>query len=161
MLALQRPLRGFRLALALSLGFNLFAAAFVGEIGWRHWGQGRVASLVDDSNDASPLRGILRQILETLPPEDAALVREAFAARLPELMMLRRQSVQATEKVRSDIAQSHFDIDRTRADMGASREARQKMAVVIQDTLLKVLPDMSDAGRSKLATYHVLPASRN
>jgi hypothetical protein len=42
--------------------------------------------------------------------------------------------------------------------MLASREARQKTAAVIQDTLLDVLPRMTEAGRRELAQYRLLPA---
>ena len=161
MLAPRRPLRGLRLALALSLGVNLFALSFAGEMGWRHWGQEEAATVVDDPGEAPSLRGMLRQVIDTLPPEDAMLVREAFAARLPELVMLRRQSVRATAQVRADIAERPFDAGKTRADMLASRDVRQKMAAVIQQTLLDVLPKMSDAGRNGLAAYHLLPAARN
>lgn len=155
---LRRPMRGLRLVLVLSLGLNLFGLAFIGEEAWRHREQQTAALETDDAGEALSLRTVIRQIMDKLPPEDATLLREAFIARLPELVVLRRQSAQAIGQVRADIAQHPFDADKTRTDMLAAREARAKMASIIQETLLDVLPRMSEAARRALAEYRLLPA---
>ncbi len=155
---LRRPLRGLHVAIVFSIALNLFCLAFVGQQAWRRHAQERGALQIGDGGEALSMRVVLRQIIEKLPPEDAALLRAGFAARIPDLMALRSNSVQAMDRVRADIAQRPFDAEKTRADMLASQEARQKTAAVIQDTLLAVLPRMSDAGRRELAEYRLLPA---
>jgi hypothetical protein len=156
MRAPRRPLRGLHVAIVLSVALNLFCFAFIGAQVWRHQADERIVQ-VGDGGEVPSMRAVLRQIIEKLPPEDAALLRRNFAGRLPELLVLRRESIQATDRVRADIAQRPFDAEKTRTDMLASREVRQKSAAIIQETLLSVLPGMTDAGRGELADYRLLP----
>jgi hypothetical protein len=157
MRALRRPLRGLHVAIVVSVALNLFCLALIGEQAWSRHVEERVALQIGDGGEALSLRTVLRQLVEKLPPGDAALLRAGFIARIPDLMALRRESVQAMDRVRADIAERPFNAEKTRTDMLASREARQKTAAVIQDTLLDVLPRMSDAGRRELAEYRLLP----
>jgi uncharacterized membrane protein len=142
--------------MVLSLALNLFLVAFVGAQAWR--ARNTESMLLTASSEGGiTAHGILRQLADKLPPEDGRLLRDAFAARLPELATLRRQSVQAMDRVRDDIARRPFDADRTRADMRAAREARRNLAPVIEETMLDVLPRMSDEGRIALGQYRLAP----
>lgn len=158
MRALRRPLRGLHVAIVVSVALNLFCLAFIGEQAWRRHVEERVSLQIGAGEEAPSLRTVLGQLVEKLPPEDAAILRASFASRIPDLIALRRDSVQAIDRVRADITQRPFDAEKTHMDMLASREARQKTAAVIQDALLDVLPRMSDAGRRELAEYRLLPA---
>jgi len=156
MRALQRPWRGLHVAIVVSVALNLFCLAFIGEQAWRRHLEDRVMLQIGDGGEALSLRGVLRPLIDKLPTEDAAQLRAGFAARIPDLMAVRREAAQAMERVRADIAQAQFDPQRTRTDMLAAREARQKAAAIIQDTLLEVLPQMSDVGRRQLAEFRLL-----
>jgi hypothetical protein len=157
MRAVRRSWRGMHVAIVVSVAINLFGLAFIGEQAWRRHVERQGALEISDSGVNSSLRAALRQVIERLPSEDAALLRTAFAARVPDLIARRRESFRAVERVRNDIAQLPFDAEKTRADMLVSSEARQRTAAAIQDTLLDVLPRMSNAGRRELAGFRLIP----
>jgi hypothetical protein len=147
--------RGVQLALAISLVVNLFGLAFIGERLW-HNRVGRGVLIETESGGAAPsMRAVLREIIANLPSKDGEMLRDAFMGRLPELAMLNRQSLAAVDQVRTDIAQQPFDFAKTQADMLISRDARQQIGAAIQETLLGVLPRMSDEGRRTLAQYRL------
>jgi Heavy-metal resistance len=156
MRALGRSWSTLHVAIVVSIALNLFCVAFIGEQAWRSHAEEHGAMQIGAGGGPLPLRTLLQQINGNLPPEDAALLRSEFAARIPDLITLRRNSVQAVERVRVDIAQQPFDPEKTRRDMLLSQEARQKTAAVIQAALLDVLPRMSDQGRRQLADYRIL-----
>jgi uncharacterized membrane protein len=150
-----RTRRVVQLVLAISLAVNLFGIAFVGARLWHnHTVRGALIE-ADGGTAAPPVRTILRQIIASLPAKDGVILREAFIARLPELAALNRASIGAAEQVRIDIAQQPFDFAKTQADMLVSRDARQKTGAAVQETLLGVLPKMSDEGRRALAHYRL------
>jgi hypothetical protein len=147
--------RGVQLALAISLVVNLFGLAFIGARLW-HNRVGRGVLIETESGGAAPsMRAVLREIIANLPSKDGEMLRDAFIGRLPELAMLNRQSLAAVDQVRADIAQQPFDLAKTQADMLISRDARQQIGAAIQETLLGVLPKMSDEGRRTLAQYRL------
>jgi hypothetical protein len=147
--------RVVQFALAISLVVNLFGVAFVGARLWHNHSIRGALTESDTGTSAPPIRTILRQIIASLPAQDGQMLREAFIARLADLAALNRASIAADEQVRADIAQQPFDVAKTQADMLVSRDARQKTGAVIQETLLGVLPKMSDEGRQALAQYRL------
>ncbi len=73
---------------------------------------------------------------------------------------MQRQSRAATERVRADIGARPLDVEKLRADLDASRAARDKLRPAIQQILLDVLPQLSDDGRTILSTYRVAQRRR-
>ncbi|WP_316977396.1 periplasmic heavy metal sensor [Shumkonia mesophila] len=146
-------------AVGLSIAFNLFFAGFIGAQAWRHRHPESLLSevIADGPVGGVVVQAILRQIAEKLPPADGHILRGAFARKFPELVPLWRQSFQAVERVRADIAERPFDGDKTRTDMLAAREARQQVSPLIEGILLDALPRMSDEGRLALSQYRLLP----
>lgn len=96
-------------------------------------------------------REVLRQLAGELPAGDARHLRYAFAERLPQLAALRRDVRAATERVRDDIGAVPFDAEKLRADLDASRAARDKLRPLIEQALLEALPQMSEDGRRILS----------
>jgi uncharacterized membrane protein len=145
--------RGLRLGLALSLALNLFLLAFLGAQAWH----AREDTPPVAAGEAASTRAVLAAITRDLPPDDAQLLRGAFIDHIGELARLRRQAVQAMDRVRADIARQSYDGEATRADMAAARGARQRLGPVIEQALLEVLPRMSGPGRQALARLRLLP----
>ncbi len=154
-----RRMRWTHVAIILSVALNLFLVAFLGAQIWRLRHPGGVLALATSRGLATGAvtQLVLRQLIEKLPPADAAIFRNAFAARLPEMIMLQRQSIEAMEQARTDIARLPYDNDKVRADLNAGRAARQKIGPLLEETLLDILPRMSEEGRRTLSEYRLLP----
>ncbi len=149
-----------RFAVGLSIALNVFFAAFLLAQTWKAH-QAETVPVIATGNGFErdmPGREIVRQLARKLLPDDAHLLREAFRARLPQLIELRRAARRAADKVREDIGESTLDIDKLRRDLVAGREAREKIRPVVEDILLDVLPRMSDQGRQILSQYRFVPA---
>jgi len=151
-----------RAGVGLSIALNLFLVGFVGA----HllpFGTPATqsAAITGDTEPGAPLREAIRQVIERLPTGDARLLREAFAARLPELGTLQRQARQAAERVRQDIGQPTLDTAKLRADLTALHDARQKIRPVIDDILLDALPRLSPQGREILSQARLRPRRPN
>ncbi len=144
--------------LGLSIGLNLFFAAFIGAQAWRiRHSEGFLPVTGSNSLATGAIIGsIVQQIASKLPPDDARTIHDAFAAKLPELIALQQQSRQAIEQLRVDIVQRPYDNNKSRTDVLTAREARQKLGRIIEETLLEVLPRMSDGGRLALSQYRLL-----
>ena len=145
--------RWMRWALVLSVALNLFLVAFLGGQAWR---MAHRAATGRGPISADLTERILPRLVAHLPPADGQLVQEAFAARLPELTELQRQSREALERARLGIAQAPYDEGRVRAELIAAQEGRQKLATIVEQTLLEVLPRMSQEGRVVLSEQRVL-----
>ncbi len=146
-----------RIAVGVSLGLNLFLLGFVGARSWPLAEQQAAspATLTADRTAAAPLREALRQLAVNLPPEDGRLLRQSFASRLPELILLHRQAQAAAERVRADIGRPSLDVEGLRSDLKAAHEARQKIAPVVDEILLEVLPRVSEQGRKTLSQFRL------
>jgi uncharacterized membrane protein len=146
-----------RLAVGLSIGLNLFLIGFLGARAWPFADHAAVppATVSGERAAAAPLREALRQLVGSLSPADGRLLREAFAARLPELIALHRQTQAAAERVRLDIGRPSLDLEALRADLAATHEARRKIAPVVDEVLLDVLPRLSEQGRKTLSQYRL------
>ncbi len=64
------------------------------------------------------------------------------------------------ESVRHDIGAAPLDMDKLRADLDASRQARDNIRPLAEQALLEALPQMSDQGRETLSRYRLLPVRR-
>ncbi len=100
-------------------------------------------------------RDILRQLADQLPAADTEHLRRAFASRLPELVSARREVRAASERAHADVGAVPFDAAKLRADLDATRAARDKLRPLIEQALLEALPQMSEEGRKTLSTYRL------
>lgn len=146
-----------RWGLVASLALNLFLLGFLGAEATRSHRRGLLLANGRAAASGEGPIALGRQLAAALPPADAGVLRQAFAARLPELARLRRRSQAAAEQVRLDIEAAPYDPGRVRADMLAAREARQAIRPVIEQILQDALPRMSAPGRKAFAEYRILP----
>lgn len=147
-----------RRGLVASLGLNLFLLGLLGAQFWQ--GRGR-APETPQAMASLGLTGrpgeTLARIAALLPPEDAAVLRGAFRARLAELVAAGGASRAALEQARRDLAAEPLDLARLRADLLAAREARQRLSPLLEAALLEAAPRLSPAGRNTLARARLLP----
>jgi uncharacterized membrane protein len=136
-----------------SLCVNLFLVTFLAVAIMRYThalsGGGRVTA--DSATET-----LFQQLPRKLPPADARILRDAFAAKSQTLLHLKRQTALASERVRADIARQPFDIDLLRADLIKAREVRRQYGPLIEDALLEALPKMSQQGRTALSQATVM-----
>jgi uncharacterized membrane protein len=148
-----------RFVVGPSIALNIFFASFLLVQTWNSQ-QAEIAPGTPTANDVDarmPAREVLRQLTRKLLPDDARLLREAFRAKLPQLLDLQREARLAADKVRRDVDQSTLDMDKLRADLAAARQAREKVRPVMEEVLLEVLPRMSEPGRHILSQYRLMP----
>ena len=138
--------RWTQLAAGLSVILNVFLIGFLS-----------AQALLDHTPaPETPPREILRQLGEKLPSADAEHLRRAFATRLPELARARRAARTASDTVHVEISAMPFDANRLRADLDASRAARETLRRLVEQALLEALPQMSDEGRQILSHYRLV-----
>lgn len=135
------------LAIGFSVALNIFLVGFLLAQLWTGHTQ--------PAPEALAPREILRQLAEQLPAADVEHLRRAFSGRLPELVRARREVRAASERARADIAAVPFDAAKLRADLEATRAAREKLRPLIEQALLEALPQMSEEGRKTLGTYRL------
>lgn len=148
-----------RRAIVLSIALNVFLIAFIGVQIWRYRDPTGFLSLATTRSFASGeiAQTLIARLSDRLPPQDAALLRQAFVARLPDLVRLQRQSFEAVEQVRRDVGEPSYDDAKVRADMDSARASAQKIRPVVEEILLDVLPRMSPEGRKALSEIRLLP----
>lgn len=135
------------LAIGFSVALNIFLVGFVLAQLW--------SGHAHSPPEALAPREILRQLAEQLRPADAEHLRRAFASRLPDLVRVRREARAANEQVRADIGAVPFDAEKLRANFEATRAAREKVRLLIEQALLEALPQISEEGRKTLSTYRL------
>ena len=135
------------LAIGFSVALNIFLVGFLLAQLWSSHAQPVAEGL--------PAREVLRQLAQQLPAADAEHLRRAFASRLPDLVRVRREARVSNEQVRADIGAVPFDAKKLSANFEATRAAREKVRLLIEQALLEALPQMSEEGRKTLSTYRL------
>ncbi len=139
--------------LALSIALNIFLVAFLFGQLWQahsHHADGQTWSA----------REVLRQLERRLPEKDAQVLRHAFGSRAKQIGDLQREHRATVDRVRQDVGAAPLDLDKLRADLDASRRARDRLRPLVEQALLEALPQMSEAGRETLSRYRLMPARR-
>jgi hypothetical protein len=146
-----------RWGIALSIALNLFFAAFIGAQAWRLQQPEYPHSILARGLATGQVtQDLLRLLAKRLPPADARILQDAFAARMQEITAIQQAASEAMQQVRIDIGRQPFDPDRLRADLLAARATRQKISPIVEAILLDALPRMSNDGRLALSRHHVL-----
>lgn len=148
-----------RIALTVSVALNLFLVTLIGVQMWRHRHPDGLLAQASARWLASGqvVQAVLDQAGDQLPAEDARLLRQALTERSAELIRLQRQSRQAMEQLRRDIAQQPYDDAPVRTDLAALAQARQAIRPLVEDMLLELLPRLSPQGRQVLSRLRLLP----
>lgn len=147
-----------RWLLAASLALNLFLVAFLIGQRWQPW---RPPAPVLEEEAAAPMRGLrpaihLRQIMATLPPEDAALLRQAVVRRIPLLRAARLDFFAAIEALRTEIMRSPPSAPALQAAIAEVRRKQAPFTIFIEELLVETVPQMSEAGRRALGQYRMM-----
>jgi len=133
------------LALVASLGINLFLGGLM--LG-RDFGGGLP---VRPGLAGGGMRAALEQLLKELPPEDRAIMRDAFEGHRADIV----DRVQALRQARQQVARllkaASFDTAATTAAMQTVRERTSALQQAMQAVVLQTAPLLSQAGRQTLA----------
>jgi uncharacterized membrane protein len=146
-MTLARPAaaRGSRLLLA-SLFLNVFLLGAV------------LAGVVSFYVFAPPLpfpppgpHGLLDHMTAVLPPDDAAVLRRSFHENEARVQSAMGRMEDALGRAREVLRTEPFDAEALRTALMGARAARDEMDRAIIDAALSALPELSPAGRAKLA----------
>jgi uncharacterized membrane protein len=95
----------------------------------------------------------VERIAATLPPADAAIVREAMQANHAAIDDAQTKYYDARHEIHETLRQDPFKIEDMRAAMAKMRAARQSFDQIIQGVFADAAPKMSSAGRHALADW--------
>lgn len=121
--------------LIASLGCNAFMGAAI------------ATHLLRDPPAPPPFGKMLEEIADTLPPEDARLMRQAIAAN--GILMSRERHEEQFQKLREAVAADPFDIT---AFVAAEAQLRQRQTAM-GDIMLDIVPRLSPEGRKRLSEF--------
>jgi uncharacterized membrane protein len=139
-----------RWLLLVSLALNLFFVGAAGAVAFRYSGPVPLATV---SHIDHSLAGRLDRIAESLPPEDADLLRTELRTEALKVAAAQADLRLSQENVRTSLRAEPFDADAMRAAMAENRVARQNFDQVLHDTIAVAAAKMSDVGRAKLAEW--------
>jgi len=154
MMSLAYAERPARAALAASLAVNVFLLGFtmVRQLPLPEWHASPAAR--PERPGLFSMR-TLEPLLNALPAADAALLRDAFLARRDEILAARRGFQEAMEPLRAEIRRDPVDPDRLKDAMETARYKRQQFLPIVEQVLLRAVPEMSPQGRQVLSNFHV------
>lgn len=138
-----------------SLALNLLFVGAAGAVAYRYSSPTPLESI---SHIDRGLAGRLDRIAQSLPPQDAELLRSQLRAEALKLAGAQADLRLSQEKVRNSLRAAPFDADAMRAAMAQNQIARQNFDQVIHDTIAAAAAKMSNVGRAKLAEW---PPTRN
>ena len=95
----------------------------------------------------------VEHIADTLPPDDADLLRGQINANRQIIDDAQRQYHTAQDQIHATLREQPFDVEAMRAAMAKTRAARQAFDQVIQGVFAFSASQMSPAGRSALADW--------
>lgn len=121
--------------LITSLGCNAFLGAAI------------VTHALQDPPPPPPPGKMLEEMADTLPPEDARLMRQAIAAN--DAHLSREQHDRQFQALRAAVAADPFDINAFRAAEAALRQRQTAMS----DVMLDIVPKLSPEGRKRLSEF--------
>lgn len=96
-------------------------------------------------------RGMFEQMISTLPPNDADVLRRSFAERQTELDAAAERMEQELMRARDLLRAEPFDEISFRETLMNARTAREQMDKAIIETALQALPNMTAQGRAQLS----------
>lgn len=95
----------------------------------------------------------VERIAATMPPADAAIVRDAMQANHAAIDETQTKYYAARHAIHETLRQEPFKIEDMRAAMAEMRAARQSYDQVIQGVFADAVPKMSPEGRRALADW--------
>lgn len=140
----RRPI--LSILLLLSLGINVFL------IGWV--ATQRLAPQPYAKPDAPP-EVVADAIAEFLPPADAKILRDAFAARHSALTEARSRYLSAVEASRQVIGAPQLDRQALETSLAQFRASRQAEREIFRDAIMEALMAMSPEGRKAFVDKHL------
>lgn len=147
--------RRLRRLAAVSLVLNAFLLAFAGAQVWR----GRVGPGVmlqpGQLMEREPPVLLLEAVASALPPADAAILRNAMAAAMPQLREARAGFAGAMAQLRVEIRREPVNRAALEADITGVMRQRERLNPAIETVLKQALPAMSLEARQAISRYRV------
>jgi uncharacterized membrane protein len=132
-----------RIALPVSIIFNLFLVALIGGHLWRR-DRGEI-------DGRPPFARVMERIEASLPPQDAAAVKAVIERAGPKYQDASQQAVAARLEVVRQITAEPFDQDALRQALAKWRVARDHFLDDFGDAFVEALAQVSPEGRRMLA----------
>lgn len=132
--------------LAISLGLNLFLAG---------WEVTQHFAPAPYSKPPPAPETVADAIANSLPPNDAEILRKAFAEKRPALEAARQEYLGELANLRQVITADPFDPDVFVRAMDQMRATRQAERLLFSDTMRDVIPRLSAQGRRDFVATHM------
>jgi uncharacterized membrane protein len=133
-----------------SLALNL---AFVGAAGAVAIRYSSPVPLTSVTHIGHGLAGRFDRIAESLPPDDAEILRTEISADANKIAAAQADLQLSQEAVRKSLRAEPFDADAMRNAMAENRNARDNFDVTLHDMVASAAAKMTVVGRDKLADW--------
>jgi uncharacterized membrane protein len=148
------PARRYRLILAGSIAFNLFAAAFITAQRVRSEMAGRVLPAIIAQTPAGRVaERIFERLAGGLSAHDADIVHQAILAHRPELAATQQDFINAVGGLQTVLQAEKLDTQKLQPAIEKARLARQEIGPVVEAIMMQALPQISPQGRQSLARF--------
>jgi uncharacterized membrane protein len=151
-ISMPHAVRSSRWLLLASLALNLFFIGVGGALLLQSYGWSGSAEQPAAAHHSIDVR--IEQIAATLPRQDGDKLRAAFQANRVSIDAVEADFHRSRDAVRAAVAAQPFDGDALRQAMARLRAARQAYDRQVQDFFAGLVPEISQAGRQKLADWH-------
>lgn len=142
MMARLRPgSRITRVLLGLSLGLNIFFAAYLAT---QYWQPGFLST----ASDTPP--SILSRVAERLPRADAEILWRAYRARESQIAAAQQDYRLALRDIGRLLREPQVDAEGLRAAMDKAKTRRGPVSDLVLEALIEAVPQMSRPGREKV-----------
>jgi uncharacterized membrane protein len=121
---------------------------------------GITVALLVRSPAPTPPRNVatrIEQLAQTLPPDDGAKLRGAYAREHTDVNAARAAYEKARDGIRAELRREPFDAAAMADAMSKTRAARQQFDLALQGMIAAAAAEMSPAGRQAMADW---PSSR-
>jgi uncharacterized membrane protein len=136
--------------LLASLALNLFFVGAAGAVAYRYSSPVPLRTIMRLDHS---LIGRLGRIADTLPPDDAAIMRAQLSEDAVRLAAAQADVRLSREDVRRSLRAQPFDADAMRSAMETNHAAHEKFDKVVHDILAAAAGKMSIIGRNRLADW--------
>ncbi len=100
-----------------------------------------------------PPSEMAERMARTLPPADAAIFRQAFAARETDLTRSREVHLSVPTRVRAVLSAPELDVASLKAVFDDARAAHEIMDSALESAMIEAVSKMSTEGRRKLSEW--------
>ncbi len=135
--------RWLKVVFVLSLAFNLLFAGLAASAAWMFWNHGG-----GGSRHAAFMQAVTK-VIEDLPEERRSLVEVPLRKHREALDLQRRQMREARRSAKAALTAENYNEPQVREALATMAEARNKIRLSKQETLLALMPHLNQQERER------------